>query len=85
MILNLVNQLPLDYYIHQRVSLENRVLVLPNHFHLSKKPLYKSLRPSTGGTTLRLNPLILTASRTFSNLFLWSRLICLMSFSYQSA
>ena len=51
-----------------------------NCFHLSKKQLNKSLIPSTGGITFRLKPLILTASRTFKSLFLWSLFICLNIF-----
>ena len=56
-----------------------------NSLHLSKKQLNRSFMASTGGITFRLNPLILTASRTFNNLFRWSLFICLNIFSYQSS
>ena len=41
----------------------------PKDFHLSNKQLKTSFTISAGGINFRLNPLIRTASRTFSNLF----------------
>ena len=46
----------------------------------SKKVLYKSRIASSGGMVFLLKPRIRTASRTFNNLFRWSRLICLTIF-----
>ena len=80
------NKSSLKYWLIQSLESDsNQFCFRPSKgFHLSKNPLYRSRMASTGGTTLRLKPLILTASLTLSNLFLWSRLICRRIFSYQS-